>query len=354
MRELLGLELVALLPVRVQVQRDVVHAHANAVGKQALDQLVTVDLCVIAQAHHVQMPRVQVTDMHRTRRQDQRQVSQSLVIARGNLLAAGLEARQALELVQAHGRGDVGQVVLETGRDDLVVPARHLGGEAIKSIAVDAVQAHDLGARRQRRIARHQHAALTGRHGLVGVEAEHHRIALQRANALPLPGRRQRMGSVFHHFQAVLLCNGVDGVHVHRQTGIVHRHQRLGPRGDGRFNGSGVDVERGRIDVHQPHVGAQVAHHLGGGGEGVRGGDDLVTGADAQGFQRQVQASRGRVDSNRLQAGVAQVIDKGLLEQAGLGAGGDPAGTQGVHHFRDFFLADFGQGKGQEGLRGRS
>jgi hypothetical protein len=49
------------------------------------------------------------------------------------------------------------------------------------------------------------------------------------------------------------------------------------------------------------HVGAQVAHHLGGGGEGVGGGDDLVARADADGFQRQVQAGGGRVDGDAVQ-----------------------------------------------------
>ena len=81
-----------------------------------------------------------------------------------------------------------------------------------------------------------------------------------------------------------------------------------------------------RVDVDQAHVSAQVAHHLGGGGEGVRGGDDLVARADAQRLQRQVQAGGGGVDRDAFDLRVAQILGKRGLEALGLGAGGDPAG----------------------------
>ena len=37
------------------------------------------------------------------------------------------------------------------------------------------------------------------------------------------------------------------------------------------------------------------------------------------------------------------------LETLGLGAGGDPATAQRVHHFGDLFFADLGQGERQKG-----
>ncbi len=75
---------------------------------------------------------------------------------------------------------------------------------------------------------------------------------------------------------------------------------------------------------------ADFAKFLGGGGEGVGGGDDLVAGADADGLQRQVQAGGGRVDGDAMQAldVIAGITQPGLevgLEALGLGAGGDPA-----------------------------
>ncbi len=87
--------------------------------------------------------------------------------------------------------------------------------------------------------------------------------------------------------------------HVGGQAGVVHRDDGLGARRDRRLDRVRVDVQRGRVDVDQLHVGAEVAHHLGGGGEGVRGGDDLVAGADAQRLERQVQPGGGRVDGER-------------------------------------------------------
>ena len=50
MRKLFGLERIAVTPVGVQVQGDVVHAHADAIGKQAFDEGITRDRRVIGQA----------------------------------------------------------------------------------------------------------------------------------------------------------------------------------------------------------------------------------------------------------------------------------------------------------------
>jgi hypothetical protein len=197
-------------------------------------------------------------------------------------------------------------------------------------------------------VARHQHAALARRHGLVGVEAEHGGVAVQRADELPAVGGGQRMGRVLHHLQAVPLRDGQDGRHVGRQTAVMHRHHALGARRDGRLQRRGADAVGGRVDVHQLHVRAQVARHLGAGGEGVGGGDDLVARAHAHRFQRQVQAGGGGIDGDGLQRRVAQEFGEGGLEALGLGPGGDPAGAQGVHHLGDLFLADLGQGEGQK------
>ena len=106
--------------------------------------------------------------------------------------------------------------------------------------------------------------------------------------------------------------------------------------------------QRRRVDVDQPHVGAEVAHDLGGGGEGVGGGDDLVARADAQRLEREVQAGGGRIDGQRLQRPVAEEGAEVVLEALGLGAGGEPAGAQRVDHLGDLLLADLGQGEGQD------
>jgi Fe-S-cluster containining protein len=346
-----GLQVVAFAPVGVQVQRDVVDAAADAGGVECLDQRVAADGGVIGQAQHVEVPRVHFARCG-ARRQDQRQVGQQFVVQRRELRALLLEALRALQLVDAHRGGDVGQVVLEARRHDLVVPARHLGGEAVEGVAVDAVQAHHLHPCRQGRVAGHGHAAFARGDGLVGVEAEHRHVAVQRADQPAAVRGRQRVGGVLDHLQAVAAGDGAHGVHVHGQAGVVHREDGLGARRDRGLDGGGVDVQRRRVDVHQPHVRAQVAHDLGGGGEGVRGRDDLVAGADAEGFERQVQPGRGRVDRDGLDARRAEEGGEVLLEAARLRAGGDPAGFQGVDDLGDFLVADLGQGEREEGQCG--
>jgi hypothetical protein len=156
--------------------------------------------------------------------------------------------------------------------------------------------------------------------------------------------------SVLHHLQAVLVRDGEDGRHVGRQARIVHRHDGLGARRDRVLDRPRRDAQRLRVDVHQHHVRAEVAHHLGRGGEGVRGGDHLVAGPDAQRLQRQVQAGGGRVHCDRLERRVAQVFGECGLETLGLGPGGDPAGFEGVDDFGDFLVADLGQRERKKGL----
>jgi hypothetical protein len=153
--------------------------------------------------------------------------------------------------------------------------------------------------------------------------------------------------------QAAALGEGVKDGHVGRQAPIVDRHEGLGARRDGRLDCSGIDVEGGGVDVDQLHIRAKVAHHLGGGGEGVGGGDDFIAGPDAQGLQGQVQTRRGRVHGHAMQVGIAQEVGEGQLEPPCLGAGGDPATAQGFHHFGDLILTDIRQGKGHEGLHDR-
>ena len=146
----------------------------------------------------------------------------------------------------------------------------------------------------------------------------------------------------------MMLGDVQDGGHVGRQARVVHRHDGPGLGRDGRFNGAWVDVHRRRVDVHQAHIGAQVAHHFSRGREGVGGGDDLVARANAQGFQGQMQTRRGRVHGHAVQAFIAQKSAEVFFELRRFGAGGDPARPQGVDHFSNFFFANFRQGVGQE------
>ncbi len=250
--------------------------------------------------------------------------------------------------MDADRRRDIGQVVLEPRRDDLVVPARHLRREAVEGVAAHAVQAHRPHARRHLGVAGHDHAAFAGRDRLVGVEAEHRRVGVERADQAAAAGRRQRMRRVLDHAQAAAPGDGEDRRHVGRQAAVVDRDHRLGLGRDRMLDLVRVDVERRRIDVDQLDVGAEVANDLGSGGEGVRRRDHLVARADAAGFERQVQPRRRRVDGERLQRGVAEKRAEVVLEALGLRAGRDPARAQRVDDLGDLGLADVGQRERKE------
>ena len=198
------------------------------------------------------------------------------------------------------------------------------------------------------RIARHDHPAFARGDRLVGVEAEDRGVGTERADEPAFARRGKRMRSVFHHFQAVTPSDAEDGRHVGGQTAVVHGNDRLRLRRHGALDLVRIDAERRRVDVDQLHVGTEIANHLGGGGESVRGRDHLVARADAERFEREMQASGGRVDGQRLQRRVAEEGGEVVFEALGLRAGGEPARAQGVDHLGDLFFADLGQRKGQE------
>ena len=104
----------------------------------------------------------------------------------------------------------------------------------------------------------------------------------------------------------------------------MHRHDRLGARGDRALGGRRVEVVRARVDVGEHRRRAALPDRVGRGDERERGHDDLVAGADARGVQREVQ--RGRAARHGHRVGGADALGEGLLELAHARALRDPAG----------------------------
>ena len=69
----------------------------------------------------------------------------------------------------------------------------------------------------------------------------------------------------------------------------MHRHDRLGLRGDRRADLGRVDAVGLRVAVHEHRRRARVRDGRGGGDERVGGDDDFVARPDAQSLQRQEQ-----------------------------------------------------------------
>jgi hypothetical protein len=72
----------------------------------------------------------------------------------------------------------------------------------------------------------------------------------------------------------------LDGVHLGGLAVEVDGDQGLGFGGDRGFDFGGVEVVRVRLDIDEDRLRPGAPDGPGGGEEGVRGGDDLITGAD--------------------------------------------------------------------------
>src|SRR6185437_16409862 len=92
--------------------------------------------------------------------------------------------------------------------------------------------------------------ALDGGDVLVRVEAEAHQVA-ETADTPAAPHRADGVRGVLDDAQLVLLGNGVQALHVHRQAGKMHRHDGAGARGDRRLGLLQVDVARVEADIDE-------------------------------------------------------------------------------------------------------
>ncbi len=97
-RKHLRRQVVAIAPIRLQVQRDVVHAAADAALEQALDQAVARDRGGVGQAQRVQMPGVQFAG-RRPRAASARAAERTPALKRSAMAAAAL--REAVRLLRA-------------------------------------------------------------------------------------------------------------------------------------------------------------------------------------------------------------------------------------------------------------
>ena len=129
-----------------------------------------------------------------------------------------------------------------------------------------------------------------------------------------------RLAGVFDDRQAVSRGDLGERVHVHRLPVQVHGHDRGGARRDRGPDGSGVHETVALEAVHEDRRGADVAHGLGGGDEGVGRHDDLVAGTHSSGDQRQLDGVGAGAHPHRVAA--AAEGREGLFELREFGAHG--------------------------------
>jgi hypothetical protein len=180
------------------------------------------------------------------------------------------------------------------------------------------------------------HAALDRRHVLGGVEAEHGR-GPESAGGPAVQCRAVGLGSVFDDRQAV--AGGEREQRAHR-GGVpvqVHRDDRRGARRDCGGDRGGVEAEGDGVDVGEHRGRAGQGDGSCGRGEGERRDDHLITRADAQRQQGQVQRRGPGADGDAVPAvheGGELVLERGDLRPLC-----DLAGAQDRDCGGDFLLA---------------
>ena len=186
----------------MKVHGPVVDANADLQRAQAGEHLVAPD----GRSRVVDLTREEVPGvarpLRRTRRQVEGEIFQQLFVARPERLATPPAFLDALELVDADRCGELGQVVLEAGLEDLVVrePVVARAAPGIRAHAVQREPPQPVG---EPRVARDQQSAVRGRDALRDVEAEAAEVA-ERTAVPPIDGRLERVRRVFDEREPVL------------------------------------------------------------------------------------------------------------------------------------------------------
>ena len=190
---------------------------------------------------------------------------------------------------------------------------------------------------------RRQHAALAGGDGLVGVEREAGGVAVATTDQAAVDHRRERVGRVLDHRQVVEPRQLRNLLHRSGPAAVVHGDD--GPRvlPDQAFHVLRVDREVIWPAVGQNGRGSDGVDHLGGGGKGHRRDDDLISVADAERDQRQVESRRARIQGHGVLG--SDRVRKSLLEVSRLGPGCQPTRLEDRSDRVDFGRPDVGPGE---------
>ena len=214
--------------VGLQMDRDVVHLHADAGGAHGVIDLAAGLAGVLgADADHVEMPGALVDEIDQRARH--RQLGEQRVVARDQFAAPVEELLQSAQLADAERGLKIGQAVIQSERDLFVIPAAFiLAREQVLVLghAVSPQQGHPLG---QRRVARGGEAALGRRHDLDRMEAEDRDVGpAAGADRLAAVGRADAVRRILDHAEAVVLGQRPARFLVGRAAAEMHRDDGLG------------------------------------------------------------------------------------------------------------------------------
>src|SRR5215468_5379752 len=153
------------------MQRSPMHGTAYAGLRQLLDEFITVD----CQSRQSEPDREQVPGMDPITipygKLDLFYLGERVPVGGGYSLAFVSHLLGARQLMNADGGGDVGHVVLESGRNDSVIPAPTLR-VPVPRVAGKPVQRHQFHPLGQNSVIGDGHAAFAGSYGFVRIEGE--------------------------------------------------------------------------------------------------------------------------------------------------------------------------------------
>ena len=332
------------------MQGDEVHGGADPPALQLGNEIIpSYGKLLLLDAHDEERPRVRLGPLGDTEKVHAAECGE---VAPHDGAAPLEELARAQELDPPDSRGNVREIVLVAGRDDVVTPRRRRVRVPIPHVPVDAVEAHDADPARHLVPVGDDHPAFARRDRLRGIERVDPDVAV-RPDDPAAQRHRAAVRRVLDDGDAVAQGDMADGLHVARMAGDVHRDDRchallLRRLLQGLLERRGVHVEARLVDVDEHRVGPKVAHDFRARRKGVRRRDHDAARAHPDGLEAEVQAGGGRVEGQ----GVALADSAGelLLEARAHGAGGEPARA---HHLENGVLLDPSKGRSGEGHRGK-
>ena len=160
----------------------------------------------------------------------------------------------------------VAEVVFEPVSEHFVVPVT-VFCVAFPGVMTGAVQGKHARSFCKTGPMSGKHASLAGGKVLGGVEAERDCVAGRNAtcrtgaDGASFIAGSSRVGGVFDHMKAMLLCESPDRIHVARQPAQVHRQDRPRPTRDALFNLLHTDVTVGS-DIGKHRSGSDVQNRM--------------------------------------------------------------------------------------------
>src|SRR5215831_8016174 len=227
-----------------------------------------------------------------SRRNDELTVGQRCNVASSDPRASRNQVIQALKLAKANCGLNIG--------DAKVVAHFGISFERrrIPSVPLEVSQRHALVTQHaqpvcQGLVIRNDHAALTGRHDLAGMQTEYgdRRKTTNHASAEPAA---ERAGGILNNDEPMLVGKLENSIDLARKSDLVYRENSACAWANLSGHIVGIDVVGVRINVGKYRFGTAMRDHVDGSNEGERRYDHFITGSQSERLEDQKAAGGPR------------------------------------------------------------